>query len=66
MKKNNTLREYAKINGVLLWEVAEAMGMRDSNFSKLLRYPLSSEKENEICAIIDRIAAKRKDDVYGK
>ena len=61
MKKNNTLREYAKINGVLLWEIAEAMGMQDSNLSKLLRHPLSREKENEICAIIDRIAADRKD-----
>ncbi len=61
MKKNNTLREYAKINGVMLWEVAEAMGMQDSNLSKLLRHPLSPEKENEICAIIDQIAAKRKD-----
>ena len=61
MGRNTTIKEYAKINGVYLWEVAEAMGMQDSNLSKLLRYPLSPAKENEICAIIDQIAAKRKD-----
>lgn len=62
MGRNTTIKEYAKINGVYLWEVAEAMGMQDSNLSKLLRHPLSPEKENEICAIIDSIASKRKDD----
>ena len=62
MGRNTTIKEYAKINGVYLWEVAEAMGMQDSNFSKLLRHPLSPEKENKICAIIDQIAAERKDD----
>lgn len=63
---NDMIKEYAKLNGVKLWQIADELGMQDSNFSKLLRHPLSSEKENEICAIIDRIAAKRKDDVYGK
>lgn len=62
MKNNNTLREYAKINGVLLWEVAEAMGMQDSNLSKLLRHPLSQDMENRICQTIDKIAESRKDD----
>ncbi|MBP3747123.1 MAG: hypothetical protein J6I47_06645 [Ruminococcus sp.] len=61
MKNNNEMKWYAKSNGVFLWEVAEAMGIQDSNLSKLLRHPLSREKENEICAIIDRIAADRKD-----
>ena len=63
---NSNVKEYAKLSGVRLWQVADELGIKDSNLSKLLRYPLSPEKENEICAIIDRIAAKRKDDVYGK
>ena len=58
MGRNTTIKEYAKINGVYLWEVAEAMGMQDSNFSKMLRYPLPKEKEDQICAIIDKLAAK--------
>lgn len=54
---NSTIKEYAKVSGVKLWQVAEAMGMQDSNFSKLLRHPLSSAQENEICAIIDKLSA---------
>lgn len=61
---NSNVKEYAKLSGVRLWQVADELGIKDSNLSKLLRYPLSPEKENEICAIIDRIAAKRKDDTY--
>lgn len=41
---NETIKEYAKISGVKLWQIAEAMGMLDSNFSKLLRHNLSKEK----------------------
>ena len=59
---NSFVRKYAKGKGVLLWQIAEALGMRDSNFSKLLRHPLTEAKENEICAIIDKLAdQKRKD-----
>jgi len=63
---NSNVKEYAKLSGVRLWQVADELGIKDSNLSKLLRYPLSPEKENEICTIIDRIAAKRKDDTYEK
>ncbi len=60
--ENRFVREYAKGKGVLLWQIAEVLGMRDSNFSKLLRHPLTEAKENEICAIIDKLAdQKRKD-----
>lgn len=58
---NDMLKDYAKLNRVKLWQISDELGMKDSNFSKLLRYPLAPEKENEICAIIDQIAAKRKD-----
>ena len=59
---NDILKDYAKLNRVKLWQIADEQGIQDSNFSKLLRHPLSPEKENEICAIIDQIATKRKDD----
>ena len=59
---NDILKDYAKLNRVKLWQIADELGIQDSNFSKLLRHPLSPEKENEICAIIDQIATKRKDD----
>ena len=59
---NTFVREYAKESGILLWQIAEALGMRDSNFSKLLRHPLTEEKECEICSIIDRLADQQRKD----
>lgn len=58
---NDMIKDYAKLNGVKLWQIADELGMQDSNLSKLLRYPLSPKKENKICAIIDKIAAERKE-----
>ena len=59
---NKEMREYAKISKVKLWQIAEALGMKDSNFSKLLRHPLTEEKECEICSIIDRLADQQRKD----
>ena len=52
----NVIKDYAKKCGVKLWQVAEAMGMQDSNFSKLLRHPLTQEQEFKICCVIDKLA----------
>ena len=62
LNENRFVREYAKENGILLWQIAEALGRRDSNFSKLLRHPLTEEKECEICAIIDKLADQERKD----
>ena len=59
---NNTIKDYAKISGVKLWQIAEALGMQDSNFSKKLRHPLSSKEENIIIEIIDQLAIKTQED----
>lgn len=56
---NQTIKEYAKISGVKLWQVAEALGLQDSNFSKKLRHQLAPAEEQRICEIIDQIAAVR-------
>ncbi len=56
---NDTIKEYAKISGVKLWQVAEALGMQDSNFSKKLRHQLTPAEEQRICEIIDKIAAEQ-------
>lgn len=53
---NNYIREYAKSKGVKLWEIADRLGMHDSNFSKMLRHHLTLEKEKQIIKIIDTIA----------
>ena len=56
---NQLIREYAKISGVKLWEVAERLNMQDTNLSKMLRHQLSNDKENELMTIIDQIAKEK-------
>ena len=62
---NDSIKEYAKNSGVKLWQVAEALGMQDSNFSKKLRHQLTPTEEQRICKIIDMIAAEqgKKEDI---
>ena len=56
---NTKIKEYAKEKGVYLWEVADKLGLQDTNFSKLLRHPLPEEKATEIYQIIDSISDSR-------
>lgn len=53
---NDVIKEYAKVSGIKLWQVAEKLGMHDSNFSKKLRHQLTSDEEQKICKIIDDLA----------
>nr|DAE79212.1 MAG TPA: hypothetical protein [Caudoviricetes sp.] len=55
--KNVDIREYAKENGVKLWEVSEHLGYaHDTAFSKVLRHELDDDKKWEIRQVIDKIA----------
>ncbi len=56
MTKNNDIRTIAKEKGVCLWQIAEELRMQDSNFSRLLRHELSSERKQQILSIIDRLS----------
>ena len=53
---NNNLRTYAKSKGVLLWQIAEQLGLQDSDFSRKLRHELPEEETRKIIEIIDAIA----------
>lgn len=55
--QNNDIRRTAAVHGIRLWQIAEAYGMADSTFSKLLRRELPPEKKQEVLAIIDEIAS---------
>lgn len=59
---NDTIKDYAKISGVKLWQIAEMLGLHDSNFSKKLRHQLTPDEEQKICAIIDQIASKKQEE----
>lgn len=54
---NKDIRNYAFIKGVRLWQIAEKLNIRDSNFSRMLRHELPEEKKTEIKAIVDELAA---------
>jgi DNA-binding transcriptional MerR regulator len=58
MKHNLDIRKTAKEKGVYLWQIADYLGMHDTNFSKLLRKELPTNKRKEILQIIDELAKK--------
>ncbi len=59
MQTNQKIRNYAKSKGVLLWEIAEIIGVNDGNFSRKLRRELSNEEQARIMRIIDEIHKTR-------
>lgn len=54
---NNTdIRTMARRKGVYLWQIADALGMADSAFSRKLRKELPNEQKAQILSVIDRLA----------
>ena len=53
------IKQRAKEKNVRLWEVAEALNMQDSAFSRKLRHELPEAEKTKILAIIDEIHNKR-------
>ena len=56
---NKEIRAAAKKAGVRLWEVAEAFGIHEGNFSRKLRRELPQDEQEKILAIIDRLAQEK-------
>ncbi len=56
---NGKIRAQAALKGVRLWEVAERLGLKDSNFSRKLRQELPEEEQKRIIKIIDELAMNR-------
>lgn len=54
--RNKDIRESAAKDGVKLWQIAEAIGISDSSFSRRLRKELPPEAKAEIFSIINRLA----------
>ncbi len=59
---NEKIRGYAKSKKVKLWQLAECYGMRDTNFSKLLRHPLPPKEERVLMEMIEMIADEQETD----
>jgi hypothetical protein len=52
---NETVKLYAKSNGVYLWQIADRLGINDGNFSKRLRKELPARQKEEIFKIIEEL-----------
>lgn len=55
---NVDIRQTAKNSGVKLWQIADSLGIADSNFSKKLRRELPDEEKQKIFEIIREISAE--------
>ena len=58
---NKEIREAAKRAGVHLWQVADACGVNDGNFSRKLRKELPQEEKQRILEAIDRLAQEKRE-----
>ena len=52
---NERIRQQAKATKVKLWRIADALGIVDSSFSRMLRHELSEEETARIIAIINEL-----------
>ena len=57
--KNEGVREAAKLKGVLLWQIADRLGITDGNFSRRLRHEITQEEQEKIRGIIDELAEEQ-------
>ena len=52
---NNDIKSTAKSKGVLLWQIADKLGITDATFSRKLRHELPPEEKQKIFSIIDEL-----------
>ena len=52
------IRRYILDKGILLWKVADKLGMSDGNFSRKLRHNFSEEDYNKIVSAGDELSKK--------
>ncbi len=55
----NEIKKMIHGAGVKLWEVADALGMRDNDFSRRLRKEFSDAETQNIRSIVDKIVSER-------
>lgn len=55
MKQNEQVRKAARVAGIPLWKVADAIGVSEPTFMRWMRYPLPAEKESRIMEAISTL-----------
>lgn len=57
--KNQDIRKEIKAAGLYFWQIAEALGINDGNFSRRLRREFSEQEKTNIRAIIAELSAQQ-------
>ena len=63
MLSNQEIRDYARRNGVFLWELAARCGVNDGNFSRKLRQEFPPEERRRLMTMVDEIASDKRQGV---
>lgn len=58
---NKSVREAAKRAGVYLWQIADALGMNDSAFSRKLRKELLPAEKQAVMETIERLVRENRE-----
>ncbi len=58
---NKEIRNAAGGCGIRLWQVAEAIGMNESAFSRKLRKELPQDEKQKILKVIDNLTLERQE-----
>ncbi len=56
IKCNKKVRDYAKANGIYLWQIADSMNISPDTINRKLRHELSESEQKEMMKIIDKLA----------
>ncbi|MBQ3286596.1 MAG: hypothetical protein IJH45_01440 [Firmicutes bacterium] len=56
---NKQIREAIAAAGLKQWEVAEAYGIHEGNFCRLLRHELTEDQRQQVMDAIEQAKAKR-------
>lgn len=58
-KENYDIKKLADSKGIKMWEIADVYGLHESNFCKLMRYPLNDKNRTRIKKIINDLAKEK-------
>ena len=59
MKNNEELKSFIKSKNIKLWQVADKLGIYDTNFSKMLRYKLKDEELNKVYKAVKELEREK-------
>ncbi|MFT3951198.1 MAG: hypothetical protein QM689_04490 [Oscillospiraceae bacterium] len=57
--KNKSVREYAKRNGVFLWQVAAYLNISEPTMTRRLRTELTESEKSEIFAAVNSLKTQK-------